>query len=123
MLLLIEDQVYQYMYHLVSDFNVMQINSHRIVNFCTYVQFFLENPNEVKVPTLYSKKPKAYKSVTGELSTRYNADVVVRPSGQVIVKRSKTQGGMIEKHEDDDITDAEIIRENKKVDKVEQTSK
>lgn len=69
--------------------------------------FFLESPREVKLPKLKSKKPKAYKAVEGELTTLPNAEVVVQPTGQVLVKRTKNEGEYIGK------------LENKVVDEVE----
>jgi len=86
------------------------------------VYFSLKNPNAVKVPTLSIKKPKSYKSASGELTTQYNANVVVRPSGQIVVRRSKAPVEIEPDQEnvDDVITDAEILRENKKIDQVDQ---
>ncbi|XP_044759163.1 ribosomal L1 domain-containing protein CG13096 [Coccinella septempunctata] len=47
----------------------------------------LANPNTVKVPKLAVKKPKLSKVVEGELTTKLNVRVKVKPTGEVIVKK------------------------------------
>nr|CAH7744515.1 unnamed protein product [Callosobruchus chinensis] len=49
----------------------------------------LESPGSLRVPTVKTKKPKAYKTYSGELTTQLNKKVIVRPSGQVMVRRVK----------------------------------
>lgn len=52
---------------------------------------FLGTGKDIEVPKIASKKPKAFKTFTGELTTLPNADVIVKPSGKVIVKRTNNE--------------------------------
>lgn len=60
----------------------------------------LGNPNEIQLPKLAEKKTPKLKTVRGELTTLNNADVVVKPSGKVIVKHLKTTTEVAEGAED-----------------------
>lgn len=52
--------------------------------------FFSETKNSVKIPVVQLKRPKAYRTVTGELSTiSGNATVTVTPEGDVTIKKTK----------------------------------
>lgn len=48
---------------------------------------FTETGKDVAVPKIASNKPKAFKTYQGELTTFLDKDVVVKPSGQVFVKK------------------------------------
>lgn len=43
------------------------------------------------MPRIESKKPKAFKTFRDELTTLPNADVIVKPSGDVIVRKTKNE--------------------------------
>ncbi|KAJ8932423.1 hypothetical protein NQ314_014680 [Rhamnusium bicolor] len=73
-----------------------------------YMSF--KTPNEIKAK-VKSKKPKAHKSYEGELTTLPNAEVLVRPSGKVLVTRKKNK----DEHIENVITDTDIIKTNKYV--------
>lgn len=49
-----------------------------------------KNPSEIPIPRVKSKKPKAYKTFTDELSTQLDTKVMVQPSGNVeVIKGNK----------------------------------
>lgn len=52
---------------------------------------FLESPKEILPPKTKSKKPKGFKTYKGELTTLPNAKVIVKPTGQVLVIRTKNE--------------------------------
>nr|CAI5862108.1 unnamed protein product [Callosobruchus analis] len=49
----------------------------------------LESPGSLKVPTVKTNRPKAYKTYSGELTTRLDTTVIVRPTGEVMVRKIK----------------------------------
>ncbi|CAH1967904.1 unnamed protein product [Acanthoscelides obtectus] len=51
----------------------------------------LDSPSSLNVPKLATKKPKAYKTYSGELTAQLNTEVTVHPSGKVIVHRINDQ--------------------------------
>lgn len=58
--------------------------------------FIVENKNQVQVPIVAPKRPKAFKTVEGELSTiEGDVKVKVEPGGRVrvIKKRGKGKNG------------------------------
>ncbi|CAG9763125.1 unnamed protein product [Ceutorhynchus assimilis] len=73
----------------IENIRSLNVYAHRGSSIPIY--FSLKNPNEIKVPKLINKKPKAYKAYKGELTTQYNAEVIVKPTGDVLVKRKKTK--------------------------------
>ncbi|XP_030754282.1 ribosomal L1 domain-containing protein 1-like [Sitophilus oryzae] len=79
--------------------NIRSLNvyTHTGSNIPIYIS--LKNPNDIKIVTLSSRKPKEYKSVNDELTTQYEASVTVRPGGKVILKRHKNQIKDTEKEE------------------------
>ncbi|XP_050311248.1 ribosomal L1 domain-containing protein 1-like [Anthonomus grandis grandis] len=91
--------------------NVRSLNVYAFRGSSVPVYLSLKDPNEVEVPTLTTRKPKSYKQFSGELTTQYNANILVKPSGQVVVRRSKKYN---QNNQDENITDADILRENKK---------
>ncbi|XP_018565880.1 ribosomal L1 domain-containing protein 1-like [Anoplophora glabripennis] len=64
----------------------LHISAARATSIPIYSSFKI--PKEVVLPNIKSKKPKAYKTYKGELTTLPNAEVTVKPTGQVIVRRT-----------------------------------
>ncbi|KAJ8923218.1 hypothetical protein NQ315_001773 [Exocentrus adspersus] len=67
-----------------------------------YLSF--KKSDKVQVSKNPSKKPKAFKIYQGELTTLPDAEVVVHPSGQVLVKRTKKKNG----DEDDTLIEGNV---------------
>ncbi|KRT78605.1 ribosomal protein [Oryctes borbonicus] len=52
------------------------------------VYYTLKNPSGLPIPVIKPKRPKAFKKVSGELSTAYDREVEVLPSGDVKLKEA-----------------------------------
>ncbi|ENN71311.1 hypothetical protein D910_07493 [Dendroctonus ponderosae] len=80
--------------------NVRSLNIYAYRGSSVPIYISLRNPNEIQVPELAIKKTPKLKTVRGELTTFNNADVVVRPSGKVIVKHLKNTTEVVKEVED-----------------------
>ncbi|VEN37418.1 unnamed protein product, partial [Callosobruchus maculatus] len=65
----------------------MHVFAPRSTSIPVYVS--LESPGMLRVPSVKTKKPKAYKTYSGELTTQLNTKVIVQPSGQVTLRKIK----------------------------------
>lgn len=54
---------------------------------CSCFIFVSESGKTIEIPIIATKKPKAFKTYRGELTTLQNAEVVVKPTGKVLVKK------------------------------------
>ncbi|KAF7265795.1 uncharacterized protein LOC143206905 [Rhynchophorus ferrugineus] len=88
----------------------LYVNVHRGTSIPIYLS--MTNPNEISVPTLKNKINKNITSVSGELTTQYDAYVTVKPDGVVVVKRTNKKLG--ENKEEDSIgeTTTELVCQN-----------
>ncbi|XP_045475756.1 ribosomal L1 domain-containing protein CG13096 [Harmonia axyridis] len=69
----------------ISNMRSINIFARRGSSLPIYVS--LANPNTVKVPKVILKRPKLSKIVEGELTTKLNCKVKVKPTGEVILKK------------------------------------
>ncbi|XP_074040868.1 uncharacterized protein [Leptinotarsa decemlineata] len=81
-----------------------------------------EPPTDKKV-RVKTPKTKTFKTQTGELSTLPNANVTVRPTGEVIVKKISSDREASENITSENITDEDIIKANKEEADNRETSK
>lgn len=82
-----------------------------------------DSGKDIEIPKISTKKPKAFKSYRGELTTLPHAEVIVKPSGKVIVKNTSLR----DKETDEDNTKDESSKRlkgksNKKMDNFTTTS-
>ncbi|KAK9891491.1 hypothetical protein WA026_014728 [Henosepilachna vigintioctopunctata] len=69
----------------IDNLKIINIFSQRGTSLPVYIS--IADPNTVKLPNITRKKPKLCRDVEGELTTKLNHRVKVKPSGAVIVKK------------------------------------
>ncbi|KAK9883075.1 hypothetical protein WA026_001277 [Henosepilachna vigintioctopunctata] len=69
----------------IDNLKTINIFTQRGTSLPVYIS--IADPNTVKVPKITRKKPKLCRDVEGELTTKLNHRVKVKPSGAVIVKK------------------------------------
>lgn len=73
--------------------------------------FVSEKKNEVETPVINPKRPKAFVPVTDEISTKYNSEVTVFPTGEVVTKPLGKKGELLAEEDSDDEVDDVLLNE------------
>ncbi|XP_011494469.1 PREDICTED: ribosomal L1 domain-containing protein CG13096 [Ceratosolen solmsi marchali] len=89
----IADNIIAVIKHLKKNFpggweNIRSLRIKTPLSISIPIYITLKNKNDIEIPTILPKRPKAYKTVEGELSTyNSNVTVIVSPDGTVNIKK------------------------------------
>ncbi|KAF2898166.1 hypothetical protein ILUMI_08007 [Ignelater luminosus] len=90
--------------------NIRQLGLKTVKGLTVPIYLTLKNQNTVNVTVVRQKRPKEFKSVTGELSTYLKKDVTVLPGGKVIIM-DKNNGTENDDEDYEEFVDSDLVED------------